>query len=74
VLRLKARKGLWQVKGCQGSNQRGICAIVFKTRVLWNDCVDWYRLLFWRERGFCRLGFWPINVDFKMSKGLLVHL
>ena len=25
-------------------------------------------------KGFCRLEFWPINVDFKTSKGLLVHL
>jgi len=25
-------------------------------------------------KGFYRLGFWPINVGFTMSKGLLVHL
>jgi len=25
-------------------------------------------------RGFCRLEFWPINMHFKTSKGLLVHL
>jgi len=24
-------------------------------------------------KGFYRLGFWPINVDFTTSKGLLVH-
>jgi len=40
------------VKGCQGSNQRGFGAVVFKSHVSCNDCVNWYELLFWREGVF----------------------
>jgi len=29
---------------------------------------------YFNGKGFYRLGFWPMNVDFKTSKGLLVHL
>jgi len=40
------------VKGCQGSNQGGFGAVVFKSYVSCNDCVDWYGLLFWWEGVF----------------------
>jgi len=61
------------VKGCQRSNQKEFCAVVFNTHAFWNDCVDWYGCHF-GGKGFYRLGFKPINVDFTMGKRLLVHL
>jgi len=35
--------------------------------------VSNYMLCSFGGKGFYRLGFWPINVDFTTSKGLLVH-
>jgi len=52
------------VKGCQGSNQGGFGAIIFKSHVFCNDYVDWYGLLFWRE-GFLPFGILAYKYGFQ---------
>jgi len=69
MLRLKSGNRLKVGEGMSGVKSGISGAVVFKSHVSRNDGVNWVVVL--AGRGFRRSGFWPINIGFKMSEGLL---
>jgi len=71
VLRLKGGNRLKVGEGVSRVKSGSSGAVVFNSRVSCNDGVDWYEFVVLAGRGFRLLGFWAINMNFKMSEGLL---
>ena len=51
-VKAKGDKRLMVGEEMLGVKSGGFGAVVFKSHVSWNNCVDWYELLFWREGVF----------------------
>jgi len=72
-VKAKGEKGFMAGEGMSGVKSKGFFAPSFLTLMSFGMIVSIGMGCYFGGKGFYRLGFWPINVDFTTSKGLLVH-